>query len=208
MTDQPTLSTSLQPPHGLTLPGPVWGLDPSTHRLAAAVCVPTPPTNPIHELGVHWATCSYSKSGSMEARLARALGDLLRFFTDFRNSYGGRPAAIYLEEPFGGSEKFNPKTKKKEIVKPHPHAFYFVGVVRCALGHVFSDVPVEMIGPPAWKKEALGTGHGFADKAEIMRWAREVCGYTGMLEDEADALGIMAAGAVKEAQNHQPRGDA
>jgi hypothetical protein len=36
------LSPSLRPPHGLSLPGPVWGLDPSTLRLSAAVVRPWP----------------------------------------------------------------------------------------------------------------------------------------------------------------------
>lgn len=214
MTEQAALSPALQPPHGLILSGPVWGLDPSTQRLAAAVLhprfrpVPQPPAAfgpgdwiPVDaEFGkeayvaVDWRTQSYSQSGTMEARLARGLGELLRFFTKLRDDYGA-PHGIYLEEPFGGMEKFNPKTKKKELVKPHPNAFYFVGLVRCALGHLFAEPEVQLIGPPAWKAKALGTGHGFAEKPEIMRWAQAV-GYTGALEDEADAIGIATAGAV------------
>lgn len=193
MSAQESLSPALQPPHGLVLPGPVWGLDPSTLRLSAGTVVPWDPDGEGNRL--FWRTCSYSTSGTMEKRLALALGSLLRFFTQLRDEYG-RPAAIYLEEPFGGSDK---PGKGGRIIKPHPHAFYFVAVVRCALGHVFAEVPVEMIGPPSWKKLALGTGHGFADKAEIMRWARSL-GYDGMLEDEADAIGIATAGAVKYVQ--------
>jgi hypothetical protein len=188
MSAQEALSASLRPPHGLSLPGPVWGLDPSTHRLSAGiVCMPGDT--------FHWQTCSYSQAGTMEARLARGLGDLLRFFVQLRDECGGRPHGIFLEEPFGGMERFNPATKKKELVKPHPNAFYFVGLVRCALGHLFAEPEVQLIGPPSWKSKALGEGHGFAKKPEIMQWAQEI-GYTGMLEDEADAIGIATAGAV------------
>jgi hypothetical protein len=137
------------------------------------------------------ATCSYSQAGSMERRLAAGLGELLRFLADLRDRHGA-PAGIYLEEPFGGSDKPGPGGR---IIKPHPHAFYFVGLVRCALGHLFAQPEVQMIGPPAWKAKALGAGHGHAKKPEIMQWAREV-GYTGSSEDEADALGIATAGAV------------
>lgn len=205
MTPQPSLSASLQPPYGLQLPGGVWGLDPSTHRLSVGAVIPNPDwaANLPHQ--VRWGTCSYSTSGSMDKRLARALGDLLRFFTDCRNKWE-RPAAIYLEEPFGGSD--TPSKKGGKIIKPHPHSFYFVAVVLCALGHVFSDVEVNMIAPTTWKAAGLGKGNGFADKETIMAWARDVCGYDGRIEDEADALGIMAAGAVKEAQKHLPRGGA
>lgn len=192
MTHQDALSPALTPPHGLELPGPVWGLDPSTHRLAAAVVDAHAPG----EVVVGWHTYSYSQAGAMQNRLAAALKVLLRELTELRNQYG-TPIAVYLEEPFGGMERFNPVTKKKELVKPHPNAFYFVGVVLTALGHLFADVPVYLIGPPSWKKQALGEGHGFAKKPEIMEWARGV-GYTGSLEDEADAIGIATAGGVLE----------
>lgn len=179
---QTALSPSLRPPHGLSLPGPVWGLDPSTLRLSAAVVAPE---------GIWWATCSYSQAGTMERRLAAGLGELLRFLADLRDRHGA-PHGVYLEEPFGGSDKPGAGGR---IIKPHPHAFYFVGLVRCALGHLFAQPEVQMISPSTWKAKALGSGHGFAKKPEIMQWAREV-GYTGSSEDEADALGIATAGAV------------
>jgi hypothetical protein len=199
---QTALSPSLRPPHGLSLPGPVWGLDPSTLRLSAAVVRPgefvplsasaeSDPRCGAPGVGVFWATCSYSQAGSMERRLAAGLGELLRFLADLRNRRGA-PAGIYLEEPFGGSDKPGPGGR---IIKPHPHAFYFVGLVRCALGHLFAQPEVQMISPSTWKARALGTGHGFAKKPEIMQWAHEI-GYTGNSEDEADALGIATAGAV------------
>jgi hypothetical protein len=189
---QEVLSPSLRPPHGLLLPGPVWGLDPSTLRLAAGVVAPWDPLGEGNR--TFWRTCSYSTAGGMERKLASALRELLPFFTDLRNAYG-QPIAIYLEEPFGGSDK---PGKGGKIIKPHPHSFYFVAVVLCALGHIFADVPVTMIGPPSWKAKALGEGHGFAKKPEILAWAQSI-GYTGLIEDEADALGIATAGAVIEA---------
>src|SRR3954462_10405486 len=97
MTTQTALSPSLQPPHGLELPGPVWGLDPSTLRLAACVlhrCYrPLPAAPPGFSGGtlregeaefgkeafvaVDWHTSSYSTVGGMERRLAGALRVLL-----------------------------------------------------------------------------------------------------------------------------------
>lgn len=184
---QEALSPSLQPPHGLTLPGPVWGLDPSTVRLSVGIVDAHGP----EDLLLLWHTVSYSTAGGMDRRLAAALGELLRELTELRNRYG-KPMAVFLEEPFGGSD--NPG-KGGKIIKPHPHSFYFVAVVLCALGHLFSDVPVTMIAPTTWKAKAMGQGHGHAKKPEIMEWAHAV-GYTGALEDEADAIGIATAGAV------------
>lgn len=188
MSAQPTLSPSLQPPHGLELPGPVWGLDPSTLRLAVGVVNAHGPGE--LQLGFH--TTSYSTAGGMDRKLAAALRSLLHDLTDVRNLYG-RPMAVYLEQPFAGGDKPDKKTGK--ILRPHPHSYYFVAVVLCALGHLFTDVPVEMIDPGTWKAKAMGAGKGHAQKPEIMAWAQSI-GYTGTLQDEADAIGIATAGAV------------
>ena len=193
MSEQAALSASLQPPHGLILPGPVWGLDPSTVRLSACVLHPRlrPPDEEPH-VAVVWRTQSYSRAGAEQSQLARGLGDLLRFFTKLRDEFG-RPAAIYLEQPFAGSDKPNPKTGK--VHRPPVVSYYYVALVLCALGHLFAEPEVQMVGATTWKSKALGTGHGFADKPEVMRWAQGV-GYTGNLQDEADAIGIATAGAV------------
>ena len=190
MSEQAALSAALQPPHGLILPGPAWGLDPSTLRLAAGICLP--PDHTFNGLPFAWRTQSYSKFGHEQSQLAGALGDLLRFFTKLRDDYG-MPAAIYLEQPFAGSDKPNPKTGK--VHRPPVVSYYYVALVLCALGHLFAEPEVQMIGATSWKARALGTGHGFADKDEIMRWAQSI-GYTGKLQDEADAIGIATAGAV------------
>lgn len=190
--NQQALSPTLLPPYGLELPGVVWGLDPSTLRLSAGVIVPEPSTGAY----VHWQTCSYSQAGGMERRLASALGSLLPFLTDLRNECG-TPMAVYLEQPFAGGDKPDKKTGK--VLRPHPHSYYFVGVVLCALGHLFADVPVTMIDPATWKAQAMGKGRGHAKKEEILAWAQGV-GYTGLLQDEADAIAIATAGAVLEEQ--------
>jgi hypothetical protein len=210
MNEQSTLSPSLAPPHSLNLPGPVWGMDPSTKRLSVAVLAPRfrpvfepPPTYkpnteiPTPDVGkeafvaVDIETFSYSQAGAMQHRLAAALRTLLHGITDLRRRTGD-PVAIYLEEPFGGSDKPGPGGK---IIKPHPNSFYFLGVVLNALGHCFAEVPVTLLAPTTWKAKAIGQGHGFAKKPEIMAWAHSI-GYEGNLEDEADALGVATAGAV------------
>lgn len=189
MTTQDALSAALQPPHGLILPGPVWGLDPSTLRLSACV-LQARDGFPLGQFA--WHTQSYSRAGAEQTQLARGLGELLRFFAKLRDDYG-RPHGIYLEQPFAGSDKPNPKTGK--VHRPPVVSYYYVALVLCALGHLFAEPEVQMIGPSTWKSKAMGTGQGFADKHEIFRWAQSV-GYTGALQDEADAIGIATAGAV------------
>jgi hypothetical protein len=189
MNEQSTLSPALAPPHSLNLPGAVWGMDPSTKRLSVAAVLPWDPAGEGNRLAIE--TFSYSQAGAMQHRLAAALRTLLHGITDLRRRTGD-PVAIYLEEPFGGSDKPGPGGK---IIKPHPNSFYFLGVVLNALGHCFAEVPVTLLAPTTWKAKAIGQGHGFAKKPEIMAWAHSV-GYEGNLEDEADALGVATAGAV------------
>ena len=77
----------------------------------------------------------------------------------------------------------------------HPSSQQMVGVVLAALGNALGTVRLGLIAPATWKKWALGEGHGFAEKDEIMEWAR-LQGYDRDFPDEADALGIATAGGV------------
>jgi len=65
-----------------------------------------------------------------------------------------------------------------------------VGVIMLAAARATGAVVEAQRSPASWKAGALGRGHGRAKKPEILAWARAECGYTGDLQDEADALGI------------------
>jgi hypothetical protein len=190
MTTQDALSAALQPPHGLILPGPVWGLDPSTLRLSACVLAPLRLDPPV---AVRWQTQSYSRAGAEQTQLARGLGDLLRFFTGCATRTA-RPHAIYLEQPFAGSDKPNPTHRQGApaarglVLLRGASAVRARPPVRRARG---ADDRRRRRG----KRKRWGPATASPTRHEIFRWAQSV-GYTGSLQDEADAIGIATAGAV------------
>lgn len=163
------------PPLSLTtLREPVWGLDPSTLRVALGVISPAP-----EGVSVTWDVLSLPRlTGTW--RLTSALWELKRWFKTHAEIT--MPCRVMLEQPFG-----------KHV---HPISYQILTVVLLAAAGA-TGCDVELVAPPKWKKLALGDGHGGAPKHEILHWARCV-GYTGLLEDEADAIGIATAGAVLE----------
>lgn len=169
---------------------PLWGIDPSTLRVSVAV---------RHGIGALPYTKSlpgragYQDDVSREAWWhAEVLRELTAWLKDLARTQGA-PAQVRLEEPFGGSDK---PGRSGKIIKPRPSSHRAFGVVLAAIGLALPDVPVSFVGPTTWKARALGQGHGFAKKPEIMSWACRTFGYIGGLEDEADALGIAESLAV------------
>lgn len=184
MSAQPTLEGLPVPPHSLRLRAAVWGIDPSSVRVAVATVAPFLPPGTV-QLG--WETLSLPRREALHARFGEAYTALEPWFARLAGEVP--PSAVYIEEPFIPREK----RKAGRIA----HVFMW-GVTLAALGAVLPDVRVEPLSPSEWKAAALGAGRGHADKPEILRWAQSV-GYSGVLEDEADALGVATAGAMREA---------
>lgn len=151
----------------------VWGVDPST-KLVAIACVGPD--------GEHVESREFLKDRWHGARLA----DIRRVTRSLVALLAERcpPLYVFVEQPAAFGHP------------PEPQLMYAVGVIQEA---VFSALefrfphPVEVRTVPIgqWKKAALG--NGAAKKPEIMRWA-ERRGHFGLLQDEADALGIAVAG--------------
>lgn len=165
-----------QPPFSLRLDGPVWGFDPSTKRISLARLEPT--HDDEEPTALTWSTLSLSQANGLH-RLGRAYADISAWLPR-----DGAPAAIYVEQPFAG-----------KIEHVHPQSYFMVGVLLAALGNAYPLAQIETVTPAQWKAAALGKGHGFAKKPEIFAWAQQL-GYSGAIEDEADAIGIATGGAV------------
>lgn len=161
------------PPRSVELDDFVWGIDPSTLRVACAV---------VRRGLEGWDTLSLPK-GDLVPRLAGSHSVLARWFVELAERWP--PAVVWIEEPFGHGR-----------AKVHPNSERTFGVVLAALSFgVGRGTPVEFVSPSSWKAGAMGKGNGFATKDRVMSWAR-AGGYSGALEDEADAVGIATHGAL------------
>jgi hypothetical protein len=190
------------PPRSLlaSLPGPVWGIDPSTQRISLGIVSPG---------GVEARTLSLAQGGDHPGvRLARAESALCVWFAQLARldwpSPDGRaprliPVALAVEEPFGEGHGAPPVQLQM-----------MCGVVLAAVWRQFGTrTRVLMKGrganigvpPGTWKAQAMGAGHGRARKPEITAWAQRACGWPGVSatrpQDEADALGIATWAALE-----------
>lgn len=146
--------------------GIVWGLDPST--VALALCV--------HDGVTYWtASVGLPRHKDPLRRLAAALPVAQRFLEQVAHERG-LPSLVVVEQPAGQGHNVSPAT------------WYVTGMTAMAVANAV-DTPIHMVGPPSWKKEALGDGHGHAQKSEVAAWARTQ-GWIGSNQDEADTCGI------------------
>lgn len=148
----------------------VWGVDPSSVRVAVAWA---------DQAGADVETKAFTRckadTGERHAAIYRETFELAQ-----RLVLKHRPEVVFLEQPFAG----------KQV---EPTLFMAVGCIRAALWEA-TGVPVRMIVPPSWRKLALGRGN--AKKWETLPWARRQLGYLGDSEDEGDALAIAVAGRL------------
>jgi hypothetical protein len=174
--------------------GVVVGIDLSTLR--AAACVISPP----HDQDVpvmSWSTVTLPQHDHLSYRQVLAV-DVMSDWLRKIEANSDMPARIGLEVPLAG-----PRTP---IV-----SFLMIGALHVSIGEVWgSRVPVNAWGSGQWKLRATGSGYRpghiagkptkaakrKAEKARIGLWAREVCGYTGSMEDEQDATGVAVAEAL------------
>lgn len=193
----------LAPPACLRLGASVWGVDTSTVRMAVAgLLAPTMPADGwVDDMEraprLVWDTLSLPRNTNLAARQAAAYRVLVPWLAGLGEKWG-RPDVIGYEAPLAGGNT------------PLP-SFYVVGVLLAAVGEVFGiAVSAEPWSPGEWKK--VSTGEGYVrglpkampkaekrrlEKARLLRWARDVAGYTGDLEDEADAVGVVTATGIR-----------
>lgn len=190
----------LAPPASLRLAVPVWGLDTSTVRMSCAALIPHPVRDGGPVLPGPYLVCdtlSLPRGTNLAARQAAAVRAMVPWLDGLLNRWG-MPGVIGYEAPLAGTKT------------PLP-SFYVVGALLVAIGEVFdSTVQVEGWSPGEWKLAATGQGYirGLskstprdekrrAEKARLLAWARDVAGYVGELEDEADAVGVVTATGVR-----------
>lgn len=166
----------------------IWGVDPSTVRLAVAQVRPD---------GRRWVETLYFSGCDGAQRLSRIYDETRQWC---QRRVGGLllnaplPGLVHIEQPSG-------KT-------PNPELLYAVGVIMAAIydGLYTTGAPVrlETVSSAHWKKVACGRGNlykptkkllGHTPKFEdyaVARWAT-MNGYRGHSWDEADAWGIAEA---------------
>jgi Holliday junction resolvasome RuvABC endonuclease subunit len=154
---------------------PVMGIDPSTKRISAAIVLPGQKIR-VHTLSL--------PTGHFAHRLAGALRELQGWLPKFSLTYG-HPSLIAIEEPFGHGQG-----------QVHPSSNRTLGVLLAALSDAFPHSEIDLLQPNVWKARSVGSGR--ASKIDVMAWAIAACGYAGSLQDEADALGIAWAAALRQ----------
>lgn len=201
------------PPWSLAPERAVFGIDPSTRRMSVAVLLPVAERGPAFR--VH--TLSLPQPPDPVRRLALALDELQPWIVGLVAEHA--PELVLVEQPFAAAKHVPPAS------------YYVLGVLLAIVGG--RGVRVEVTQPSSWKSLALGQGGGRAYKpgecnvpptkrhrwalpapggAElcvkcgasypVLTWAR-AAGYEGVLWDEADAIGIAAAGGVLLEREHR-----
>lgn len=144
----------------------VWGVDPSTVRLAVGLAGAD---------GLEVRSTDFTRMEPRTGERLRAVHDET-FGIAFRLRREFPPCAIFVEQPFAYGRHVEPEL------------FYAVGVIQAALAPF---APVQTVAVSTWKKRSVGKGT--ATKLDVFRWA-EQHGYRGNSQDEADALAIAWAG--------------
>jgi Holliday junction resolvasome RuvABC endonuclease subunit len=183
------------PLDGLVLPGPAFGVDPSTKRCAVGIITT--------DLSVRYAVKEIAQPRSPAARISVAIEDLTLFFGQLVAEYG-RPAYVLVEQPFAGGGKSK--------VRVHPQSYYLLAATLAAVHRATGGLTaIGTEGPTGWKLDAMGQGLGNASKPRILAWTRDALGYEGVCaschaegsvcekqgvaHDEADAQAIAVAAA-------------
>ena len=153
--------------------GDVWGLDPGTAALALGV----------HDGVRYWTEMvGLPRHKDPLRRLAASLPVAQRFLETILHAHG-KPSLVVIEQPAGTGHNV------------HPSTWYVTGMTAMAVANAV-DCPIHMVGPPTWKKEAMGKGRGHAKKPEVTTWARAQ-GWQGASQDEADSCGLARCGYLR-----------
>jgi hypothetical protein len=181
----------------MPLEHPVWGVDPSTRRIALAIVLPGGGFR-------HW-TLELGPGVVDAPKLASARGSMVGWFSSIASEADLDPAWLWIEEPFGGG---GAKGRRSSVP---PQSQWMLAVVMEA-AYTATGAVANLIQPSQWKA-ACGVG-GFARKRAILEWARAQgfpedcdrcitegkdkgkCPKGSAAHDRADALGIAMAGAA------------
>jgi hypothetical protein len=210
-----TALPGLAPPYSLRLSRPAWGVDPSTKRMAFGGLVPTilkatsvglSTQHPLAaEPVLRWATVSLPEHASLSVRLAAWAGRIGQHVETLRDDWG-YPALVGIEQPFSSEHQ------------TEPTSYYALAALLVALGLRVPEAEIVLMPPQTWKLQATGSGYApgipaaprgsskaekravsairrRAEKDRLLRWAIEA-GYTGSIQDEADACGVATAAGV------------
>jgi hypothetical protein len=165
----------------------VWGVDPSTVRVSIAW------TDGADRRGV-WTRSFDTGWRSPGLRMGHVLFGTSGLAAAVENESGAAPGLVLVEQPFGRP-------------RPDPVSFMTVGAVLASLAKYlgWSDC-IHLVPVPTWKKQAWGDApdelkaglwkRSEESKEALMRLARWD-GYTGRLQDEADAWGIARAALTR-----------
>lgn len=146
-----------------------WGVDVSTRRVAAAS---------IDAAGAARWTHTNIPDDRGAQRLASIARSTRALALEFADPWASRaPTLIFVEDANVGPSSNKPLVQAVGVVMASLQA-----ACRC----VVMEVPIG-----SWKKESLG--NGAAKKDQVMEFARGELGYTGCVQDEADALCLALA---------------
>lgn len=149
----------------------VWGLDPSTRRLAAGFA---------YEEEALAASWDFDPNLRGAERLARVAWETELAAAQWAERH--EPLVVFVEQPSGRYQK--------------PELIYVCGVVAASTYRALSGLyahPVSVFWLPSSKWKAHALNNGAADKEAVRRWA-ERSGLAAENQDEADALGIAVGG--------------
>ena len=157
--------------------GRCWGIDPGTAWMALG----------IHD-GVRYgaSSCHLPRAADPLRRLSAALPAMCEFLERAVHVYG-RPSVVCIEQPAGVGHNV------------HPATWYITGATGMAVVQTV-DCPVHLVGPPTWKSEAMGKGHGHSTKEQVRAWVH-ARGWRGSSEHEADAAVIARCAYVRLAKH-------
>jgi hypothetical protein len=158
------------PPWSCELAEVIYGIDPSTLRIALGaldyrpglgypdMAAPRPVVTPgLLSLDTATTEC---------ARLAGARDRILPWLEQ-----RAAPALLVIEKPFASGQHV-----------PH-ESFHLIGVLKECVWRAYGlETEVLMLSPSEWKMRALGAGKGFAEKPAILAWARATLGFDGVCE--------------------------
>lgn len=173
---------ALVPPRSLDLPGHVWGIDPSTQKIALAILpMGAHPVPVVQKLKLE----QDDGGAGRLAKLHAALGEwALPLATEYP------PTLVLIEQPFGRGKRV------------HPQSYFIVGVALAALRTLLGEAGIiDTVDPMTWKRDALGEGKGAASPAVYTAWAQQVAGYEGKDEDEAAAVGVATCAGLRLARS-------
>lgn len=172
------MSDDIWTPEALGSAEYVWGVDPSTKRVAIGAA----DRERVHEVTL----CEFDRKLKSAPRMAdiyaRTHGAALRFARRFP------PIYVWVEQPMAFGRPVEPQL------------MYAVGVIQLALFVALRDlyphpVTVEPIQIAEWRKLAFGEGKGNVKKARYLDLMRPL-GYEGDDLDECAAWGIARGGSL------------